>query len=76
MGRRARALDRRLRSTRHLRQHLQCFHNGLLADIAASDRAKAAFAMIDAPIPSRHGNMHEADGLPRRGTARSGYTGD
>jgi hypothetical protein len=73
MGRRARALDWRLRSTRHLHQHLERFDNGLLADIAASDRAKATFTMIDASVASSHGKMHEADRLARR---RATWPGD
>ena len=76
MGGRARAFDRRLRSTGHFHQHLQRFNDGLLTNVAASDRAKTAFPMIDAPVTSRHSHVHEADGLARRrttGACNSGY---
>jgi hypothetical protein len=76
MGGRARALDRRLRPTCHLHQHLERFDGGLLTDVAASDRAKAIFTLIDAPVTSGHSNVHEANGLARRGTARSGDASD
>ena len=76
MGRRARALDRRLRATCHLHQHLERFDDGLLADIAASDCAKAAFTMIDAAVASSHSKMHEADRLARRRATWAGDAGN
>ena len=76
MGRRARALDRRLRPARHLGQHFQCLDDGFLPDVLASDRAKPMFAMGDAAVPRGDGEMHEADRLARRAAARSGDAGD
>ena len=48
MDRRARALlERRLRSARHIGQHLQGFDHRLLTHEAAPDRAEPAFLMGD-----------------------------
>jgi hypothetical protein len=76
MGGRARALDRRLWPTRHLHQHLQRFDNRLLTDIAASDRAKTTFPMVDASVAGSHSDVHEADGLAGRRAAGAGYAGN
>jgi hypothetical protein len=65
MGRLARALDWRLRPPRHLHQHLECFNDGLLPDITASNSAKTAFPMIDSPVTSGDSQMHKTDRFAR-----------
>ena len=77
MGRRAWALlERRLRSARHLRQHLQRLDHRLLAHIVAPDRAEAAFLVGDAAIARRDGEMHQSHGLSRRCAAGTGDARD
>lgn len=74
MGRRAWAfLERRLRAARHFRQHLEGFHDRLLAHIAAPDRAEATLLVSDPPIARRDGKMHQSDGLSR---CRAAWTRD
>lgn len=65
MGRLARALDRWLWPPCHLHQHLECFNDGLLPDIAASNSAKTAFLMIDPPVTRGDGEMHKTDRFAR-----------
>ena len=77
MGRRAWALlERRLRSARHLGQHLQRFDHRLLAHIVAPDRTEPTLLVGDVAIARCDGEMHQPHGLARRCAAGTGDARD
>ena len=69
-------LERRLRSARHLRQHLQRFHDRLLAHVVAADRAEAAFLVCDAAVARGDRQMHQSHRFSRCRAAGAGDAGD
>ena len=71
MGRRALALDRRLRPARHVHQHFQGLDHGLLTDVVAPDGAEPLLLMGDAAVARSDSEMHQSHGLSRRRATRT-----
>jgi hypothetical protein len=69
MGRGAWALDRRLRSSRHLHQHFHRFDHRLLTHVVTADSPKSLFFMCDAAISRSYRKVNKPDWLSRRGSA-------
>jgi hypothetical protein len=69
MGRRAWALDGRLRSPRHLHQHFHRFDHRLLTYVVAADSPKSLLLVCDAAVSRSYREVNKADRLSRRRSA-------
>jgi hypothetical protein len=66
MGRRAWALDRWLRSSRHFHQHFHRFDHRLLPYVITADSPKSLLFMCDATVSRSYREVNKADRLSRR----------